>query len=90
MNELPNSYEVRIWWLLWFFIFTFGCIIFLNFVIAEVSSSYEDVKSNIECTTYKVRASMVKEVEDFLTSKYKKENKFKFPKFVVVREEENN
>jgi len=33
---------------------------------------------------------MVKEVEDFLTSKYKKENKFKFPKFVVVREEENN
>ena len=69
--------------------FVMGCLIFLNFIIAEVSDSYAKVKEDIEALIYKERASMVKEVEDFLSESYKMNYKINFPKYVVVREAEN-
>lgn len=66
-----------------------GCLIFSNFIIAEVSATYVTVKQDIDALIYKERANMVKEVEDFYTDEYKLTNKDKFPKYVVVRELES-
>lgn len=63
-----------------------GCLIFMNFIISEVSNSYSVVKENIESLVYKERAKMCKEVEDFFTESYKRNNKVHFPIYLVVRE----
>lgn len=60
-----NKGETLIWWVIWFLVFLMGCLIFLNFIIAEVSASYANVKDKLDSLIYKERASMVREVEDF-------------------------
>lgn len=77
--------ERLLFWCIWLIVFLFGCLIFLNFIIAEVSSSYTKIREEIGSLVYKERARMVKEVEDFLSEEYKKTNKKQFPKFLVVR-----
>ena len=69
----PN--EGIVYWIVWLLAFVMGCLIFLNFIIAEVSDSYAKVKEDIEALIYKERATMVKEVEDFLSESYKLTNK---------------
>jgi hypothetical protein len=87
--EILTGNEARVYWIVWLLAFIMGCLIFLNFIIAEVSDSYARVKSDIGALIYKERATMVKEVEDFLSKDYKMSNKTSFPKYVVVRETEN-
>ena len=85
--EVLDGDEARMFWFVWLLTFMMGCLIFLNFIIAEVSDSYAKVKEDIDRLIYKERATMVKEVEDFLSENYKIENKKLFPKHgVVVRE----
>ena len=38
------------------------CVIFLNFIIAEVSSSYSSVKENIDGLVLKEKASLIKDI----------------------------
>jgi len=45
---------------------TMTCIIFLNFIIAEVSSSYSKVKDKLKYLERKERLSLIKESEDML------------------------
>jgi hypothetical protein len=59
----------------------------MNFIITEVGESYAKVLEDIDALIYKERSIMVKEVEDFLSEKYKETHKDVFPKYVVVREE---
>ena len=66
----------------------FGCLIFLNFIIAEVSDSYVRIRTNIKALIYKERAKMVKEVEDFYSESFKLNHTDMFPQYVVVRETE--
>lgn len=63
-KQTPN--EDKIYWFIWLLTFIMACLIFMNFIIAEVSNSYKKVKDNIDSYVYKERASMVKEVEQFL------------------------
>lgn len=66
----------------------FSALIFLNFIIAEVSASYEKVKANIGSLIYKERATLINEAEDIM-SKYTIENdKKKFPKYIIIRDME--
>jgi hypothetical protein len=67
----------------------FSSLIFLNFIIAEVSNSYANVKENIDAMIYKERAQLINEAEDILSEKTKMTNKFKFPKYVVTRQIED-
>ena len=60
------------------------CIIFLNFIIAETSASYETVKSKLEAMIYKEKASLISEAETMVFQRFK-DNK-RFPKYVVIRE----
>ena len=85
--EVLDGNEARLFWFVWLLAFMMGCLIFLNFIIAEVSDSYAKVKEDIDRLIYKERATMVKEVEDFLSEGYKIEKTMLFPKQgVVVRE----
>jgi hypothetical protein len=43
-------------------------LIFLNFIIAEVSNSYQRVKENIDALIYKERATLIQEVEGIMSS----------------------
>jgi len=46
-NLLENP-DNLLYWCVWFLIVVVGNIIFLNFIIAEASASYENVKENLE------------------------------------------
>ena len=80
--------ERILFWCVWLVVYLFGCLIFLNFIIAEVSSSYQRIREEIQSLIYKERAIMVKEVEDFLSDDYKRKHISKFPKYLVIRQPE--
>ena len=52
-----------LFWLVWLISTFIACIIFLNFIIAEASASYEAVNGRIEETIAKAKASMIYEAE---------------------------
>ena len=49
----------------------FTALIFLNFIIAEVSNSYTRVKENIYSYIYSERAKLISEAEELLSKKFK-------------------
>lgn len=62
---------------------------FLNFIIAEVSASYQAVKDIIDVTILQERAQLINESEDMLKAIYgtklrKKTNLF--PRYLVSRQ----
>jgi len=73
MEKLQDDEQI-VFWVLWLLVFLGGCLIFLNFIIAEVSASYEKVKEDIDALTYKERAKMVREAEDFVSDARKLED----------------
>ena len=52
-----------LFWILWFLVVLIGCIIFLNFVIAEACHSYEVVVENLEQYICKERTKLIAEAE---------------------------
>ena len=46
-------------------------LVMLNFIIAEVSNSYEVVKENLEALIYKERAGLISEAEAVLPTSIK-------------------
>jgi hypothetical protein len=80
-----NDEEHYLFWFCWFFMTIFSLLIFLNFIIAEVSNSYQDVKDNIDFLIYKERAGLINEAEDILTDNILN-NKIKFPRYMVSRQ----
>lgn len=63
-------------------------LIFLNFIIAEVSNSYQKVRSRVEEEVQKERANLVNDVEITVTQSYKDSHAQLYPKYVVIRETE--
>jgi hypothetical protein len=82
---LLDPFQNIIFWLVWYCITIMTCIIFLNFIIAEVSSSYESVKSEVQGLILKERALMIKESEDMMPDRQKKNEKL-FPRYLIMRE----
>ena len=60
----------------------------LNFIIAEVSASYETVRAKIHQMRYHARATMVKEVEDLVPAGMRKRDQQWFPRYFVIKENE--
>lgn len=73
---------------MWILMVQFSLLIFLNFIIAEVSYCYGTVKEDIESLVQKERANLILEAEDVLTDDIKNNDKQKFPKYIIVREQE--
>lgn len=76
-----------IFWTVWILMVVFTALVFLNFIIAEVSNSYLKVKMQINNLIYRERATLTQEAEDIMTDDNKKDRKL-FPKFFVIREVE--
>ena len=78
--------ENMLYWFIWLIVVIVTCIIFLNFIIAEASASYEKVKENLDAMINKEKASLIAEAETMFFSS-KKDN-LKFPKYIVIRKAE--
>lgn len=46
-TEYLNQFERTVFWIVWAFIVLMTCVVFLNFIIAEVSESYQKVNINV-------------------------------------------
>jgi hypothetical protein len=68
-----KPHENLLYWLIWLMVVVMTCIIFLNFIIAEASASYEKVKLNLVAMINKEKASLVAEAEGMLWDRYKNE-----------------
>jgi len=65
-SKYLTSKENYLYWFIWLLCVVFTSIIFLNFVIAETSSSYERVKQNLVAQIYKEKANLILEAEDMI------------------------
>ena len=75
--------ENLLFWLIWLIIVCMTCIIFLNFIIAEASASYEKVKTNLDAEIYKAKAELTCEAENMTTERSKSINVL--PKYIIIR-----
>jgi hypothetical protein len=80
---LLSSTENIIYWFVWAIIVVVTCIIFLNFIIAEASASYEKVASDLEAYIMKEKALLIQEAELMMPAALK--NIDKFPTYLIVR-----
>lgn len=60
-----------------------GNVIFMNFIIAVVSQSYENCMQKNIAQSYKVKLHMIKELESIM-SRDEYENKDWFPNYIIV------
>lgn len=72
-----------LYWIMWLLIVVIGCIIFLNFIIAEASHSYEVVSERLEEFIQIEKAKMIGEAEGMRPSHMKSMQDF--PKFIIIR-----
>ena len=66
-------------------------IVFLNFIIAEVSNSYAIVNESIDVFMLQERSQLINESEDMMRAMYGKQISswnHLFPRFLVIREED--
>lgn len=73
--EKLNQKQNYMFWVIWVLMVLFSALIFLNFIIAEVSNSYQNVKNTIDSLIYKERANLVSEVEELVNPASKLEDK---------------
>jgi hypothetical protein len=84
-----SSYKVLAW-LHWLAIVIVGNIVFMNFVIAVVGSSYENYMEKSVSQSYKAKLHMIIERESVMMEN-SKDNKNWFPPYIVkceIAEEE--
>jgi hypothetical protein len=76
-----------LYFIIWLLVVIVTCIIFLNFIIAEASASYQNVKDNLDALKNYELANLVSEAETMMPDHRK--NPSLFPKFIIVRKEDN-
>lgn len=60
----------QLWWFCWLLIVAITCVVFLNFVIAEASASYEKINQRIGTYIAKQKVDMIREAEEMTISCY--------------------
>lgn len=78
-----SDYDI-LTWIIWFLIMIVGNVIFMNFIIAVVSQSYENCMQTMNAQSYKVKVDMIMEREQ-LMDKADLERREWFPNFIIVR-----
>ena len=76
--------ETIIFWFAWIIVVIIGCIIFLNFIIAEASASYEKVSKSLGEFIMKEKANLISESEGMKPDVFK--SMHNFPKYIVIRQ----
>ena len=72
------------YWLYWLLVVILTCIVFLNFIIAEASNSYTEVKNRLNAIINLEKASLIIEAEDMTFDRLKDETMF--PKYIIIRQ----
>jgi hypothetical protein len=78
-----NNNDNIIFWIVFMMILTLTCIIFLNFVIAQASASYEKVSEELESFISKQKAKLIAESEHMFPVSMKNEENL--PKYIIIR-----
>ena len=81
--HLLTPYEGMLYWLLFVIVLVMSNIIFLNFIIAEASESYNKVKEKLEALIQLERANMINECEQMAPPFLK--DKERFPRYIIMR-----
>lgn len=89
IENAPMTKTHILFWILWSMMVLFSSLIFLNFIIAQVSDSYARVKENIDSFIYKERAKLISEAEGLLSKQFKFSSKQLFPEYIVSRQLED-
>ena len=82
-SEYLTQSENILFWIIWFFIVVLTCVVFLNFIIAEASASYEKIKSRLDAEIFKAKADLITEAENMTFERFK--TKEMLPKYIIVR-----
>jgi hypothetical protein len=78
-------------WLLWLLILIIGNIVFMNFIIAVVSETYEYCMEQRIQLIYKAKLEMIEECEDLMPQwLLKLKNRDWFPRFIIIRREKGS
>ena len=84
-----TPFQNVLYWLMFVLMVIVTCIVFLNFIIAEVSASYQSVKDILNVSILQERGQMINESEDMLRARFGTriaEWKHLFPKYIITRE----
>lgn len=81
-----NQNEVIIFWIAWMIVVIVGCIIFLNFIIAEASASYEKVATCLTEFIMKEKANLIAESEGMTPDRFK--SMHNYPKYIIIRQQD--
>jgi hypothetical protein len=73
-----------LFWISFVIVMAMTMIIFLNFIIAEASASYEKVAQELDSYIMKQKAAMIAESEFLMPLWMKSQNSF--PKYIIIRE----
>ncbi|CDW78734.1 wd-40 repeat protein [Stylonychia lemnae] len=76
-------------WMIWLIAVMTLNIVFMNFIIAVISESYERVMQKLVAESYRVKANMIVEREQLFSEADLKKEEI-FPQFIVVRKQINN
>ena len=87
-GEQITPYDNILFWIVWLVTILFSLLIFLNFIIAEVSNSYETVRASIQAMLYRERASLIAEAESLINAKTRRQKPNYFPRYLIAREVE--
>lgn len=86
LNELQN----QLYWVTFLLMCTICCIIYMNFIIAEVSATYQKVKDTIKFSLLQERGALINESEDLVRAIFGEERvqgwTHLFPKYIITRE----
>ena len=61
-----NEFESIVFWITWVITVLMTCIVFLNFIIAEVSQSYKMVQENVNELILQEKAILINESEEMM------------------------
>lgn len=81
-----NQEENYLFWFIWLLMIVTTCIIFLNFIIAEASNSYQKVKNRMGAELFREKTALVSEAECMLFDSQRTPEAF--PRYIVIREVE--
>jgi len=70
-------------WFLWFIVMLVGNIVFMNFIIAVVSESYEKCMQTMNSESYRSKLDMILEAEEFMPDSWRSDKKW-FPDYIIL------
>ncbi|CDW81604.1 wd-40 repeat protein [Stylonychia lemnae] len=84
-KDQESTFMISLSWTIWLIAVLILNIVFMNFIIAVISESYEKVMQKLVAQSYKVKANMIVERELLLTPQNEEERRFYFPENEVIQ-----